>query len=55
MGASVASLFRQPGIYEDFTHLSHVRHHVNMRDQHCAFDYMVYFPSFTEMGGSGPR
>lgn len=55
MGASVASLFRQLGIYEDFTHLSLVSHRVNMRDQHCAFDYMVDFSPLAEMGGSEPR
>ncbi|GJJ71680.1 hypothetical protein EMPS_04030 [Entomortierella parvispora] len=55
MGASVASLFRQLGIYEQFTQLSLVSHKVNMRDQHCVFDYSVDFSPLTEMGGSEPR
>lgn len=55
MGASVALLFRQLGIYEEFTHISLVSHQVNMRDQHCTFDYKVDFSPLAEMGGSEPR
>ena len=43
MGATVAYLFQQLGIYEEFVAQTLVSRKVTMRDENCEFDYTVDF------------
>ncbi|GJJ71455.1 hypothetical protein EMPS_03805 [Entomortierella parvispora] len=54
-GDSVAPLFRQLGIYEDFARASLRNNQVIMRDEKADLDFIVDFSPKTEFGGAPTR
>ncbi|KAG0043825.1 hypothetical protein BGZ83_011002 [Gryganskiella cystojenkinii] len=55
MGATVAYLFQQLGIYDEFVSQTLVSQKVTMRDENCNFDFIVDFSPLAALGGAEPR